>query len=152
MVELIHDINISVWIALGALIISALSLFLSLRNSRFNKKMEAAKIRTNLIQRALLAKEAYRELRENIDEFDELNDDFPKSELDGYRQIVKEAIEVTNMINDIAEKDKVVNPVKLERWVARVEGLLIGAKRRIRETTTAIEKQTAGNHRDKPSK
>lgn len=145
-------IYISVWIATGALFISGWSLFLSIRNNRFNRRLEAAKIRTNLIQRVLLAKESFRELNWKIDAFDELLADSQKNETNEYRKTVKEAMELLNIVYDYANKDIIIDAVELERYVAKAETLLRGAKRRNMEATTAIEILRTKNHSDKPQK
>jgi len=91
-------------------------------------------------------------LRSNIDAFEELDAAFPKAELEEYRKVIKESMDILNTIYDYTNKDVVVDPVELERNVAHVETLLIGAKRRIREATTAIEEQRERNYMDGPHK
>ena len=55
--ELIKDVPLSSWIALSALVISLISLYISIRKLNYERKLESARKRTELMNRLSDSKE-----------------------------------------------------------------------------------------------
>ena len=122
--ELIKDVPLSSWIALSALVISLISLYISIRKLNYERKLESARKRTELMNRLSDSKKNL----ENSLNYCKLARPFSRECKDRWQahlpKIERNIKGINEAYSKLEKSGHDVNPLKLENVTPEIYGLL----------------------------